>query len=183
MTCSSRFALGPLVLGCLLSFVSEAEAYSASGTPDVQFTASGPAGLQIIGKTHDLSLREDGAQLVVRVPLANLDTGISLRNKHMREKYLEVERYPNAELTVARGALQVPESGAAEGTADGSFTLHGVTKPAKFTYKVSRVAPSRLHVSGALHVNFTEHGISVPSYLGITVKPDVDVQVSFDAAE
>ena len=40
---------------------------------------------------------------------ASLDTGIDLRNKHMREKYLEVQKYPNAVLTVDRSTLHFPD--------------------------------------------------------------------------
>lgn len=39
----------------------------------------------------------------------------------------------------------------------------------------------RLHVRGSVRVNINDHGIAVPSYLGGTVKPDVDVELSFDA--
>ena len=38
----------------------------------------------------------DSLQVQVEVDLASLDTGISLRNKHMRENHLETEKYPSA---------------------------------------------------------------------------------------
>jgi hypothetical protein len=35
---------------------------------------------------------------------------------------------------------------------------------------------------GKFRLNMTEFGIVVPSYLGVTVKPDVDVSASFRVA-
>ena len=48
------------------------------------------------------------SNVVITVPLANLSTGIGLRDHHMKEKYLEVQKYPSATLTIARSALKFP---------------------------------------------------------------------------
>jgi len=64
------------------------------GDSNVTFTAIGPAGLRIVGKTADLNVVDDGQHVSVTVPLAKLDTGISLRDTHMRDKYLEVGNVP-----------------------------------------------------------------------------------------
>ena len=175
-----------LLSACALCVTVDAgAALTRTGTPDVQFTATGPAGLKIVGTTHELDVRDDGTLVVVAVPLANLDTGISLRNRHMREKYLEVDKYPRAELTVARGVLQVPGAGAGTSTAgeaDGTMVIHGVSKPVHFSYRAKRDGAS-LKVNGAVHLNINDYGIAVPSYLGVTVKPEIDVDLSFGVTE
>jgi polyisoprenoid-binding protein YceI len=171
-----------LAVVCILPAVAGA-ALSRSGTPNVQFTAIGVAGLKIVGTTHELDLREDGGNVVVSVPLANLDTGIGLRNQHMREKYLEVAKYPRAELTVVRNLVNVPVVGAdSSGAAAGTMLIHGVSRPVQFKYRAKRDGAG-IHVTGSVHLNMKDHGISVPSYLGVTVKPDVDVDVTFDVNE
>lgn len=167
---------------CLAPTLADA-AFTRIGTPTVQFTAAGPGGLKIVGTTHELDVRDDGTSVTVSVPLANLDTGIGLRNKHMREKYLEVDKYPRAELAVKRADIKVPEAGApTAGEANGTMLIHGISRPARFSYKSRRDA-SGIHVTGAVRVNINDHGIAVPSYLGVTVKPDVDVELSFEANE
>ena len=167
---------------CLGPSLADA-ALARTGTPNVQFTALGPAGLKIVGTTHDLDIRENDGVLNVSVPLANLDTGIALRNKHMREKYLEVDKYPRAELSLGRGAVQMPAAGSStSGDVEGTIAIHGVSRKTHFTYQSKRDERG-IHVSGALHVNMNDHGISVPSYLGVTVKPDVDVALTFDVTE
>jgi polyisoprenoid-binding protein YceI len=168
-----------LVLGVLttVSAVGHA-ALSRTENAQVSFTATGPAGMKIIGTTHDLSVAEANQEIVAIVPLRNLDTKIELRNKHMREKYLEVEKYPNAELRVPRSALTMPPGAPISARAEGTLTLHGRAKATSFTY-VAKPDGSGIAVTGTLHVNMTDHGIAQPGYSGVSVKPDVDVQVSF----
>ena len=113
--------------------------------------------------------------------LATLDTGIELRNRHMREKYLEVQKYPNAMLVVDRSTLRLPDEGReSSGSANGTITIHGQSRPVSFTYKVHRNREA-FDVTGSVHVNMNDYGIQVPSYLGITVKPDVDIVAGFVA--
>src|ERR1700730_891725 len=74
-------------------------ALSAPTDGHVSFQASGPAGMTIEGTTAVLGLADQGDNIVITVPLANLTTGITLRDRHMKEKYLEVPKYPSATLT------------------------------------------------------------------------------------
>jgi polyisoprenoid-binding protein YceI len=150
-----------------------------SGGASVTFTSIGPAGLKIEGKTTELNVDEAGDKVRVTVPLAKLDTGIELRNKHMREKYLVVDKFPQAELLVAKSALKYPKAGeTSTGAADGTLSVHGQTRPAKINYTVKLEGDTYV-VSATTHLNMKDYGIEVPSYLGVTVKPDVDVAVSF----
>lgn len=73
-----------------------------TGEASATFLAVGPAGLEIEGKTSELEVAEADGKIEVAVPLANLDTGIALRNKHMREKYLEVARFPPSKENAGR---------------------------------------------------------------------------------
>ena len=43
------------------------------------------------GTTHQLRIEDDGTTLKITVSLAGLQTGIGLRDRHMREKYLQVD--------------------------------------------------------------------------------------------
>ena len=174
---SSAFLLGVLVPA--VSFAELSHAQDAA----VVFTAAGPAGMKIEGKTSDLGVSEKDGSVTVVVPLANLDTGISLRNKHMREKYLEVQKYPRAELVVARTELKLPAGGAeVRGTAGGQMTIHGQTRPVTLQY-TARLANGRYEVQGTTRIDIKEFGIDVPSYLGVTVKPGVDLSASFSVAD
>ena len=98
-----------LSLLLLAALPAAATAALKARTPaQVSFIALGPAGLRIEGKSSDLQVTDRPDALVVTVPLAKLETGISLRDHHMREKYLESQKYPNAQLAVARTRSSFP---------------------------------------------------------------------------
>jgi len=162
--------------------VASAVASAGLGKPSdsvVGFQAIGPAGLKIAGKTAELTVMDEGDSVSIVVPLANLKTGIEVRDHHMRDKYLEVEKFPSAKLTVKRSELKLPAAGERV-TSDvpGTLLLHGQTKPVTVHYEV-KAEGSAYSVEGKLRLNMKEVGIEVPSYLGVTVKPDVDVDAHF----
>src|SRR5678815_69343 len=80
-----------------------------TGEPSAGFHGRGPGGFSLDGKTNQLRIEDDGTTLRVTVPLASLQTGIGLRDKHMREKYLEVQKYPDAVLEHPWSAVKLPE--------------------------------------------------------------------------
>ncbi len=176
------FRIAAISIG--LTTVSGAAYASLSSASDarVTFGAAGPAGFKLEGSTSELAVSEAGGNVVVTVPLGNLSTGISLRDHHMRDKYLEVGKFPTAVLTVARTALKVPASGEQqEADVPGTLTLHGQTRPVTVHYS-AKGDGGALSAQGKFHINMNEYGISVPSYLGVTVKPDIDVSASFRVA-
>lgn len=178
----SRLAFATLLVASTVAITADAK-LARTGTPQVAFHASGPAGMKIVGTTSDLDVDEQGSKIVIRVPLRNLTTGIALRDDHMRNKYLQVGSYPNAELTVDRSALRLPAGdGNASGDANGTMAIHGKTKNVSFHYNVAK-SGGTLHVGGTTKLDIKDYGIDVPSYLGVTVKPDIDVEVQFNATE
>jgi polyisoprenoid-binding protein YceI len=168
----------------LVSMATIADAKLAGAeSAEVAFTAVGPGGLKIEGKGTELSLGQDADRVTIVVPLANLKTGIALRDKHMRENYLEVAKFPNAELSVARSALTLPAAdGATSGRAEGAMTMHGQSRRVSFRYDAKR-AGTRFDVAGDVRINMNDFGIRVPSYLGVTVNPDVTIAVKFSTQD
>lgn len=167
----------------IVSFALYADAsFAGRGGGTASFSATGPAGMQIVGTTHDVALQEDPQNIVaVTVALGALSTGIDLRDKHMREKYLEVQTYPTAVLRVARSDLKVPAAGVrGEFDAEGTMSLHGKTRPVKFHYVVERDG-NTFGVTATTSIDMTEFGIEAPRYLGVSVKPRVNLNVGFMA--
>lgn len=164
----------------VLSATTAVHASLSSATDaHVAFAATGPAGLEIDGTTTDLSVTEVDTDVVITVPLANLSTGISLRDRHMKEKYLEVPVHPTAVLAVAKSALKFPPAGSqVDADVPASLTLHGQTRPVSVHY-TAKSDGTITSARGKFRINMTEYGIVVPVYLGVTVKPDVDVTASF----
>lgn len=175
---SHRSVLAAFGVAVLFVAATASAALGQASNAAVSFLASGPGGLKIEGKTSELQVIEEGGKVRFVVPLGRLDTGIEIRNKHMREKYLEVPKFPNAELVVDRASLKFPADGQeSTGQANGTMTIHGVSKPVAVNYRAKRSGNS-YDLSGTLKINIKEYGVDVPSYLGVTVKPDVDLSIS-----
>jgi polyisoprenoid-binding protein YceI len=172
-------SIGALAAGVMAASTAAEAMLSSPTDARVVFDAAGPAGMKIEGTTSDLGVTEDGGNIVISVPLANLTTGISLRDHHMRDKYLEVPKFPAATLTIPRVALKFPNPGEKlEADVQGMITLHGQSRSVSVHYD-AKDDGSALATHGAFHVNMNDFGITVPVYLGVTVKPDVDITASF----
>lgn len=171
----SCFFLAMAVMG------HDAEAkLKTEGTSEASFRAWGPAGMQIIGRTPDLTVSEEADHVKIDVALARLTTGIDLRDHHMRDKYLEVGKFPNAELIIDRKTLKL--SGDASADAPATLKLHGQSRSVTIHY-TSHASGSIFQVYGTVHLDMTDYGIEQPAYLGVKVKPEVDVTVHFDASD
>ena len=116
------------------------------------------------------------------VDLKTLDTGISLRNQHMVETYLEVGKGEGFE----KATLSNIDVGSVAASLDGQkpFTarlrLHGVTQEVAGRATLSsRGSSTRVDASFPLHIS--DYAIAAPRYLGVGVKNDVTVRVVFTA--
>jgi polyisoprenoid-binding protein YceI len=158
------------------------------GKSAVEFLATGtPSAVKIRGKTTEEQplkgkFAVQGGKLngTVTLGLTSLDTGIELRNKHMKEKYLEVEKFPTAEFTMTQLELPSAFTGK-EAKADslpftGELLLHGVKKPVKGTATAEKNA-DKMNMKFQFTVKMTDFGIQVPNFLGIKVAEEVQVSV------
>jgi polyisoprenoid-binding protein YceI len=119
----------------------------------------------------------------LQVDLQTLDTGIGLRNTHLREKYLEVGKgagFDRAVLSdiVVSGVDLAGRSG--KGTFKGTLALHGTRKPIAGDL---RLTPSGDHVKvdATFPVQLPDFGIAEPRYLGVGVRDQVQVRARFVA--
>ena len=153
----------------------------------VEFVAVGwPSALRIRGKgeelTGSLAVTERGIEGEVVFSLDCLDTGIALRNRHMREEYLETARFPRAVFRPTTVAVkQLTRTSTFDGEQvpfEGELELHGVTRPVHGLARVTREA-SRVKVDATFEVRTLDFQIPIPRYMGITVAEDVKVTVHF----
>lgn len=150
---------------------------------DVKFVAVGKPGfLKIKGTSNgsyakgNLNLSADSLTGEFEFDLNILDTGIDLRNEHMKEKYLEVKKFPSAKLSLKPLALKRTDlDSKIEKEFSGTLSLHGVENPVtgKFTYN-----PKGKLAVAQFTINVSDYKIDVPKYLGVTVSETVDVEVN-----
>jgi hypothetical protein len=117
------------------------------------------------------------------VDLGTLDTGIGLRNDHLRNKYLEVGRgqgFERAVLSGIRLGEADPRGFEGKTTFTGTFLLHGTTKPIAGQATIRREGRA-VRVEASFPVPVSAFGIEKPQYLGVGVKDRVTVVVSLVA--
>lgn len=118
------------------------------------------------------------------VDLRTLDTGINLRNAHLREKYLEVGKGAGFE-TATLSAIELeglsPVAPQGKGSFSGVLTVHGTAKAVSGEVDVRRTAGG-LHVQASFPIVLTDYAIAKPRYLGIGVTDTVRVEVTFDVS-
>ena len=121
------------------------------------------------------------ARLVV--DLRTLDTGIDLRTEHMRANYLEVDKAQGYDQAVISDVdLTGLKADAPEGKArfTAMLALHGVSRPVSGQAEVRRDGTG-LKVKASFPVQLSSHMIPEPRYLGVGVKDQVIVEVTFTA--
>ena len=120
----------------------------------------------------------------IRVRLDSLDTGIALRNAHLRENYLEIHRGEAFEDAVLTAVTLDRAPAASEGEFDaafsGSLRLHGVELPIAGTARLGRNG-DRIRVEARFDLSLEAFGIPPPRYLGVGVRDEVRISVSLEA--
>jgi polyisoprenoid-binding protein YceI len=117
------------------------------------------------------------------VDLRTLQTGISLRDTHMRENYLEVQKGAGYEqATLSRIRLEGVNSSAPIGKVGfkGVLAVHGQEREVTGTADIRR-AGEGLRVHATFPVKVSDFDIASPTYLGVGVRNEVSVAVTFQA--
>ncbi len=126
----------------------------------------------------DASGRVDGA---IQVDLAKLETGIGLRDEHMKDKYLEIRR---SETFATARIEDIRIERAEEGSVpfQGKLTVHGEQHEISGTADLQRQQrDGALRVRTRFPISIAAFGIQPPRYLGVGVRDQVQVQVQFTA--
>jgi polyisoprenoid-binding protein YceI len=166
----------------------------------VSFTSDAPIEL-IVGRTDKISgsieiddsldLGKQPVNAKFDVDLASIDTGIALRNEHMRDNFLETKKYPTAtfKLKSLNGkGLSLVNGKTTEIPAVGEFTVHGKTVskkiPVKATYMqkcAGRDDCDIIQIKATFPVSFDEHSIKRPEAVLQKLASTVFVTVSATA--
>jgi polyisoprenoid-binding protein YceI len=189
-------AIGSAVAGLLVasSGVARATDFAVRPGKDTNVVFTSNATVETFdGKTHNmtgsLALEPgtvgDSITVHLEVDLASLDTGKSLRNKHMREDHLETAKYPKA---VFDGATVLSPTGAKleAGKAvafqiEGTFALHGVTRRLRCDATATFTPQGKggaIAFSATFPVTLADYSIKRPEFLFLKLAETQQVRVS-----
>jgi polyisoprenoid-binding protein YceI len=147
---------------------------AAGAATNCQFHVSlSPAG-SFVAQSSNLEVRGSATRTGnsvsasnVALKLDSLKTGIDLRDEHMKKKYFETDKYPEAVLTHATGK---------DGTFTGELQLHNVKKPIAGTY----VFEGNEFV-GNFKTKMSDFSINKAKYMGVGVNDEIDVTIRLAA--
>jgi len=115
----------------------------------------------------------------LRVDLQTLETGIAIRDRHMREKYLEIEKGP--EFAVATFEQIRIDKLEGKATFTGTLLLHGQRKEITGTAELQQ-RDGRIRVQAQFPIRVSEFQIPKPTYLGVGVRDEIQVKVTLTVA-
>ncbi|MBU2494338.1 MAG: YceI family protein [Bacteroidetes bacterium] len=146
----------------------------------------------------DLSDISNNPNGYVKVELAELKTGIDLRDRHLRSaNWLDTDNYPFAEFVltgISQASSKVLEDGTeVTASASGNLSIHGVTKKITAQIKLtffkesdktkSRIAGNLLRVSADFNIKLSDYNISIPSMVAGKVDENIKVSANFVASD
>lgn len=155
----------------------------------VKFISDAPVE-QIVGVTDKIDgyILWDGDDLTAKsefyfeVDLATLDTGIGLRNRHMRDEYLETDKYPYASYGGKLTEVSTNDDGSLNITSTGTFRLHGVEKKINIDGVITKTE-NGYTASSRFTVKLEDYNIERPQFMLLKIGEVIQLDIQFYAKE
>ncbi len=197
------FLVVPILLSATVAFGQNTRTFyinDGTGRDIVTFTSRAPLET-IVGKTSQVRgyVTVDPADISgsaggkIEVDLASLQTGIGMRDRHMREQYLETDKYPKTTFEITRvietGGNVLEDQKPVEMVLEGNFTVHGITRLIEVPVTANLIKESEdtkirhpgdiLHIQATFDVLLSDHQINRPQFvfLKLDEKQRVDLDV------
>lgn len=123
----------------------------------------------------------ESSQLHLEVRLESLDTGIGLRNRHMREDYLETDKFPYAIYTARLTGVKRLSDTLLTATADGKIQIHGEETPLQVTASLVPEA-NGYRVRCNFEVNLKDFKIKIPKFMFLKIGEIIRLELDFQMA-
>ncbi len=116
------------------------------------------------------------------VNLNTLDTGIGLRNRHMRERYLETDKWPVA--SYQGKIVDVAKTDSAgltvyEVQTQGTFSVHGVERDIEVAGTVEMLEAGLMRIKAAFQIELPDYNIKIPQVMFFKLNKVIKIRVMF----
>ena len=119
-----------------------------------------------------------GTQLYLEVNLASLDTGLGLRNRHMRDNYLEVRDFPYASFEATIERIEETAAGIFRVTAQGVLNIHGVEREVSVPCDVS-ARQDGYRARCTFNLLLSDFDIKIPKLMFLKLANEVRLELNF----
>jgi len=180
-------AIGVFAIALMIAATAPAGAADAYKVSSGEVTVMCPltVGGSFEAKTKNLSgdvtpaSDEQGAvRGALKVELQTLETGIGIRDRHMKNNYLEVEKGPGFATATIEDIRVEKLDGKTVFTA--MLSLHGQKKKVSGAAELQQ-KDGKIRVQAQFPVKVSEFEIPAPTYLGVGVKDEIQIKVSLMA--
>jgi len=136
---------------------------------------------EFTGKSNDLNGLVDLNKNLIDfyVDLNSLKTGIGLRDRHMRDNYLETKKFPFAEFTGQINQevdLKIGES--RDVTAKGKFKIHGVERNITVPGKITRINNGEIKLEAQFPLLLSDYKIDIPKVVFYELAEEQQVSIN-----
>ena len=121
----------------------------------------------------------ENSEFYFEVNLNAVDTGIGLRNRHMRDNYLETDKYRYAKYAGQVVEYHIgSEDSIFNVIADGKINIHGIEQPL-IIEGVSEKSNDQYHFQCAFKVKLQDHDIKVPQLMFMKISDTIQIELDF----
>jgi polyisoprenoid-binding protein YceI len=121
----------------------------------------------------------NNSALYFEVDLNSIDTGIGLRNRHMRENYLHTDKYP---ITHYKGKITKVDSVSESQfkvSAEGEIFIHGINKSLSVEGTLIKETPDIFHIKTEFVVALSDFEIEIPSIMFYKIDENMQLVLDF----
>lgn len=159
----------------------------------VEFFATGnPSAIKIKGEKAkvdgDIKIENNKLQAILKVDLNSFETGMEMRDEHMKENYLQTDKAENKFAQLEIQNLNIPieyweNSKEIRLDFSGDLTLHNIKKSVsgKILFPPFKKDLS-INTISELQIKLSDYLINIPSFAGITVAENVSIIVKLPLA-
>ena len=119
--------------------------------------------------------RTEVVKAKLEVKVDTIKTGMSMRDSHMRNNYLESKKYPSVIYTAKNLPFNPTKSSTNKIT--GKFAIHGQEKEATVEMKVTEVSQNKMVLEGKSILNILDYGIKQPTFMVVEMKPNIKIEL------
>jgi len=118
-------------------------------------------------------------EVAFSVPIKGFTFDKSLMQEHFNEKYMESDKFPNTTFKGSITGYSQGQPGWQDATANGEFTIHGVTKNVDIEGEV-QFSGNQCTMKATFPVRLEDYNIKIPKVVFYNIAEVVEVTINFD---
>lgn len=161
---------------CFASFLANAQTLYSTNKGQVSFFSDAPLeDINALNKASAAIINADNNEIAVQMRITDFEFPNKLMQEHFNENYLESEKYPTA---VFKGkikeSIDFKTSGTYAATAEGTMTIHGVTKSVSIPGTIVSVG-NQLKLDFKFPIKLEDYNVDIPTIVFNKIAEVVDV--------